>query len=260
MSEVIETSLRGLLRFLVVFDFFSDKRVVAGYSTDCGGSWRYNTKEDHANYELLAKEFGVSANRLVRVHQNHTNNILVVDGSNGGEGAIKEGSADFYDGIITREENLMLCVVTADCVPVFLFDSKNNVAGIVHSGKAGTAKAIVANAVLAMQERFNTRTENLQCILGPYISQKNYQLQKKDIVEFDEHFTKEECERFILAGEGGYYPDLGEAIAITLEKVGVNRKNIFDSRICTFDNKDLFSFRRDRIYKHLISFIMIKRE
>lgn len=243
----------------IIFDFFPEN-VIAGYSSDCDGSWHYNSPDDYANYELLAKELGISVNHIIRVRENHTDNVITVDSSNGGEGVIKDGTPGYYDGIITNAENLMLCIVTADCVPVFLFDSDHGAVGIVHSGKDGTVKEIVAKAVFDMENRFNTDPTNLQCILGPYISQKHYQLQKKDLVAFNTYFSSKERDRFIQSEKDGYIVDLGEAISITLEKAGLKRSNIFNCHTCTFENHDLFSFRRDRTYKHLISFIMLKNE
>ena len=243
----------------VTFDFFPGNKVVAGYSADCDGAWSYNKPDDYANYELLAKEFGITVDRLVRVHENHTNNILAVDSSNGGEGVIKDGTSGFYDGMITNAKNLMICVISADCVPVFLYDSDNNAIGIVHSGKEGTVKEVAAKAVSGMKDRFNTDPANLKCILGPFICQKHYQLQNKDITGFLKNYSDGQCDKFIKSDKDGYYVDLGTAICFSLEKAGLKPVNIFNCNVCTYENRNLFSFRRDRNYiRHIISFIMLK--
>ena len=56
-----------------------------------------------------------------------------------------------------------------------------------------------------------------------------------------------------------YYVDMGEAIRISLMKKGVLSENIVDHHICTYEEKALYSWRRDHLKdKRIISFIYKK--
>jgi copper oxidase (laccase) domain-containing protein len=115
----------------------------------------------------------------------------------------------------------MLCVVTADCTPVFLYDPVCGVAGMLHSGRAGTMKDISGKAVLKMQQEFGSKPRDIRCILGPYLCARHHEVERKDIEGFFELFSESECERFLKNKGIKYYVDMGEAIRISLMKKGV---------------------------------------
>ena len=98
------------------------------------------------NYSILAKRIGCS--RFVLGNQEHTDNILHVDGSYA-KRDIYDPVTYVADGLITREPELALVVFTADCVPVLL--EGPGVVAAVHAGWRGTAKGIAAKAVREMR-------------------------------------------------------------------------------------------------------------
>ena len=51
------------------------------------------------------------------------------------------------DAIITQLEGFGLGVVTADCVPIIIYDSKNKIIGCIHAGWKGALKGIIENTV-----------------------------------------------------------------------------------------------------------------
>ena len=231
--------------------------VVAGYSADMGGLFRY--AEDLPHFTALAETFGLTPKRMIRLHQAHTDKNLTVDGKNGGDGVIRDGTPEPYDGLISNENDLMLCVVTADCTPVFLYDPVCGVAGMLHSGRSGTMKDISGKAVLKMQQEFGSKPGDIRCILGPYLCARHHEVERKDIEGFFELFSESECERFLKNKGIKYYVDMGEAIRISLMKKGVLSENIVDHHICTYEEKALYSWRRDHLKdKRIISFIYKK--
>ena len=101
--------------------FFSKK---GGYSTgiykslNCGEGSKDNKKKINNNLKLIAKKMKIKNNNLVLMY--HTHGKRVVE--------IKRGNKKrklFSDAIITKEKNIALGVVTADCVPVLIYDKKN---------------------------------------------------------------------------------------------------------------------------------------
>ena len=57
------------------------------------------------------------------MHQTHSNKVIVISKNN-------KNSKNFYsDALITNIKGYALGVVTADCVPIILCDSKNQLIG-----------------------------------------------------------------------------------------------------------------------------------
>jgi polyphenol oxidase len=121
-------------------------------------------------------------------------------------------------------------------VPVFIFDPRHHAIGVAHAGWKGTHKAIALKTVQRMQEKYDSRFSDLKIILGPSIRECCYQVGQ----EFSGHFPLHIKER------GGHlYLDLIKANRDQLLQAGILQENIFDSGICTYCNKNYFSFRRD---------------
>ena len=219
--------------------------VISGYTTDNDGKYGNNLTEDVSNYRMLADRFGIDVNSMVRVSQKHTDNILVATKDNGGDGIIRDNISEAEDAIVTNEKNLMICIVTADCVPVFLYDEKTKAIGLSHCSRVGITKNMPAKTVMKMVEQFGTRPEDISVILGPYLSQKHHEVEAKDIDMFKEFFSKDEIERFVISKGDKFYVDMGEATGISLSRTGVTRDKIMDERVCTYDNAELYSWRRD---------------
>ena len=74
------------------------------------------------------------------------------------------------DGLITDIPGLALCIFTADCTPILLYDPVKRCAGAVHAGWRGTAMDIAGKAVRKMAETFGSRPENICAAVGPCIS------------------------------------------------------------------------------------------
>ena len=62
------------------------------------------------------------------------------------------------DAIITREKGVALGVVTADCVPILLFDYENKIVGCIHAGWKGAFSGILKKTIDIFGE---TKTTNL---------------------------------------------------------------------------------------------------
>jgi hypothetical protein len=163
--------------------------------------------------------------------QVHGDDILV---ARGGVGASK-GCPD-ADAYITDEKNLPIAIRTADCVPVFIFDPRRRVIGLAHAGWKGTYKGIAAKTVQRMRAKFASEPSDLKIVLGPSIRECCYQAGE----EFRHYFPSHTKDR------GGYlYVDVVGANRDQLLQAGVLKENIFDSGICTYCNKNYFSFRRE---------------
>jgi YfiH family protein len=73
------------------------------------------------------------------------------------------------DGLVTDVSGLALGILTADCFPVLLVDTKKKAVGAFHAGWRGTVKRIVEKGVGIMQLEFGSRPEDIHAAIGPGI-------------------------------------------------------------------------------------------
>jgi YfiH family protein len=77
------------------------------------------------------------------------------------------GPVDATDGVCTATKDLYLCVTTADCVPVFLYDPGVPAVGVVHAGWRGTVAQIARKGVEAMVWELGAQPSRMRAFVGP---------------------------------------------------------------------------------------------
>ena len=172
--------------------------------------------------------------------QTHSNNVKYVD---------KPGIYRNVDGLVTNLENkIKLVIQTADCVPIFITDLKKKNVGLVHSGWKGTANSIIVSAISVFINE-GSDIKDISVYLGPCIKKCCYEI-KDDVSKFFDN-------KFIIKKNKMQFLDLESKIFDDVLKIGLTEKKLFKSNICTFENKNFCSFRRDnknsrRMYSYLI--------
>ena len=162
------------------------------------------------------------------------------------------------DAIITNQKKLPIGVLTADCVPILIYDDKSSIVGAIHAGWKGAYKGIIKK-VINYLIKLGCRKKNIHVAVGPCISQKNYNV--KD--DFQQKFIKKDKKNkiFFKIRKKIIYFDLLNYVKSQLESCKI--PNIDVINIDTFDNKNnFFSARRSLRLKHddygrNISIIMI---
>lgn len=166
------------------------------------------------------------------------------------------------DGIVTKNRFLVPCVTVADCVPLFLYDTKTGAFGAFHSGWKGTG--IIGGGVRKMAELYGSKPENIAAAIGPHIGNCCYFVDGERAEYFRENFT-EDCveEDSSKMGEKLRFKlSLTKANLAVLEKSGILEENIVVSTDCTCcskfgdekfgDRKNVFgSFRRQAAFLDL---------
>lgn len=134
------------------------------------------------------------------------------------------------DGIFTREEGVLIGIKTADCVPLII--SNKNFVGALHCGWKGLSLGILKN----MEELIKKEKSSLkECLffLGPSICGKCYEVKDDVGLFFSEFFKKGKL-------------DLKGFILDFLIKKGVPLEKVIIDKNCTFCNKSLPSYRREK--------------
>ena len=72
------------------------------------------------NRTQLAEKLGIEVQQLVFPRQTHTDCVAEIDG-------IPDCEITETDALVTNQKGICICVQTADCVPILLFDSAKKV-------------------------------------------------------------------------------------------------------------------------------------
>ena len=194
---------------------------------------------ENSRKELAAK-LGIQPNQLIFPRQTHTNCVAeILD--------IPEAEINETDALVTNQPRICLCVQTADCVPILLFDPVENVIAAVHAGWRGTVNKIVEIAVQKMIVEYHSSPQNIVAAIGPSISPEIYEVGnevveavKKSIPNYEITLRKN--------SSGKFHFNLWEANRQILIETGVSLKNIEILGECSFQNSNkYFSARKEGI-------------
>ena len=149
------------------------------------------------------------------------------------------------DALITNVPGYCVCVTTADCVPVLLYDKKLQVVAAIHAGWRGTVARIVEKTVSVMDNQYGSQGKDLIACIGPSISLEAFEVGDEVYQAFCEAgFDMNQIAR----KEAKWHIDLWEANRQQLLAYGVKPEHIEISGICTYhNNDDFFSARRQGI-------------
>lgn len=185
--------------------------------------------------KLLSEEFNVPENRIYLPVQEHTNRIHLLG---------PDMTPVVADAVITSRKKILIGVLTADCVPVILYDKVNEVAAAVHAGWRGTAKRILPDTIAMMRERFRSSPPDILAAVGPSIKQCCYEV-GHEVVEGLMKVTGEGD--FYIKRDGSNYVDIAAANKIQALDAGVLPENLWLSGECTCCSPDKYhSYRYSR--------------
>lgn len=205
------------------------------------------------NRRRAAKALGASPAIIVNPWQVHSPDAVIVDKP-------FEGERPKADAIVTGTPGLAIGVLTADCGPILFLDESANVIGAAHAGWKGALGGVLESTIAAM-ETLGAKATRIKAVLGPSISQANYEVGP----EFVETFAKAATGNAVWftpstrAGHSMF--DLCGYTLDRLEKAGVDASCV---NLCTYaDDERFYSYRRtthrkEPDYGRQISAIMLK--
>lgn len=194
------------------------------------------------NFELLSENTGIPMEYMVLTRQVHGCEITVVNKRHCGMGLLRDRTFGDSDGLITAEKNVALVTFHADCVPVYLYDCRKKVIGLIHSGWRSTLLKISARAVKIMKEEFGCNASDIFAVIGPCIRKCCFEVGGDVYEDFLKAFPDCTC-AFESSGSKPRI-DLACIIEHTLAGEGVRAENINDMNRCTVCEKDVFFSHR----------------
>lgn len=206
------------------------------------------------NHRLFSDAVGYDSKRLVMSDQIHETTVIRVYEEDAGAGVLRRG----VDGLMTDVKKLPLMTFYADCVPLMIYDTKNHVIAMSHSGWRGTVARIGEITLKRMKEEYGTDPIDVRVAIGPSICQDCYEVDKTLLDAFYESFSEASRDWFKPSvNEDHFMLDLQSACRYTLIRAGVKKENIAMPDLCTCCNPDfLFSHRASHGKRGNLSVVM----
>ena len=215
--------------------FFSKKNGFSkGFykSLNCGKGSKDNKKNILKNLNYVSKKFSVKKKNLILMNQTHSNKVIEINKNN----YKKKINAD---AIITREKGLALGVVTADCVPIIIYDLKNEIIGCIHAGWKGAISGIIQNTIKKIK-KLNSEN-NIFASIGPCIGKNSYEVNLDFYRKFID-LSRKNYKYFTYKNKNKKLFNLRTFVADKLKEVNVKVDHVNHD---TFKEKNnFFSYRR----------------
>lgn len=256
------------VRSALLDEMSADSRIAHGFFSRSGGVSKglyrglnvgLGSSDDRGdvmeNRTRVSRWFDLDIDRLVTVHQVHSPRVHIATLENRTE-------RPQADALVTSTPGLVLGVLTADCGPVLFADPEAGIVGAAHAGWRGAFDGVLESTVAAMQG-LGARTERIVAVLGPSISQDNYEVGPEFVDRFLLGDPASEIHFVASAKPGHALFDLRRFTLDRLRAAGVKAEMLSD---CTYaDETAWYSYRRathrnEPDYGRQISAIAIKED
>ena len=236
--------------------FFSRKNGVSKgiyNSLNCGINSKDNKENVIQNINIVSKKLNCEKKPIVALNQNHGNKVVCFNNRKDVKNKI------IGDAIVTTMKNVGISVLTADCVPILIYNPKKKIVGCVHAGWKGALNGIIENTIDKFLE-LNSNTRDLVVAIGPCINHHHYEVGHDFYKKFVDQ-NKNNQQFFIVLNDKKYLFNIRSYINAKLIRLGIN--NIDHIEMDTFSNKEnFFSYRRskkndDKDYGRCISVIIM---
>ncbi|NMB56806.1 peptidoglycan editing factor PgeF [Candidatus Beckwithbacteria bacterium] len=203
--------------------------------------------------QFLKTEFEIEHKQLFYCRQTHSDKTKILTSQS-------KYLNQNYDGLMTAKVKTALLIKHADCVPIFLYDQKQKVIALVHSGWKGTKLKIGLKTLKSMETNFGSQAKDILIAIGPCARQCCYFFNQNQ--EHAQLLKNPEWFEFIQQKDKFYFLDLVGFIKQMFFTAGVLKNHIEDCGICTICASSYHSYRKQKKEKQEringISLMMIK--
>lgn len=192
-----------------------------------------------ANREALSRVF--TSTQLLFTQQTHGTEVYVLDDHHPPAAPLKvdakasmqadAGAPPRADAIVCAHPGTFAAIQVADCQAVLLVDPRRRVVANIHSGWRGSCANIIGRTIATLQERCGSRPSDLLAGIGPSLG--------PCCGEF-RHYREELPRSLWKYGNQSAHFDFWTLSRDQLIAAGMSAGQIFQSRICTRCNSDLF--------------------
>ncbi len=146
------------------------------------------------------------------------------------------------DGAACPRPGPVLCVLTADCLPLALYHPRG-AGALLHAGWRGTIYNIAGHGVRSLCKMVKAEPGEVSAVIGPGIGPCCYRVDRERARLFREVFGN--SQGVVIEGRDGTFLDLRTANLVNLQKAGVRPERIAVLDVCTCCREEYFSHRRE---------------
>ncbi|AGA65232.1 hypothetical protein B488_12400 [Liberibacter crescens BT-1] len=187
------------------------------------------------NRSYIASWFSLPVNKLITAQQVHSATVAILDADYDKKMPIEA------DGLVTDKMNVIIGVMTADCVPVLFVDPNKRIIGASHAGWRGVLSGILENTVEKIVSLGAIQEQIIAC-LGPSITSAYYEVGPefvKQFLAYDISYQDFFCPSL---KESYFMFDLPSLVLRKLSTLGVQATSL---ERCTYkEHSNFFSYRR----------------
>jgi polyphenol oxidase len=154
------------------------------------------------------------------------------------------------DACFTELQDVSLNVVTADCVPILLYECKKKIVWVVHAGWRGSSEKILQRTLEVLKEKHQCNMKDIFLYIWPSICRTCYEVG----AEVASHFPES-----IIQTWEKYFLNLKRENLTQALEYWILREHIEISDECSFElSEKYFSYRRERWMERCICGIGMK--
>ena len=168
------------------------------------------------------------------------------------------------DGSITADRNDVLCILSADCLPILFTDQAGDIVAACHAGWRGLVRGVIDQT---LQEMINLKKPDdpfiylsqLMAYIGPGIGPEFFEVGPEVRQAFLNCSADPQIAACFMATgiEDKYLANLFALARINLQSLGLHQ--IYCADHCTYsDSTHLYSYRRNKITGRFGSFIYLE--
>ena len=209
-------------------------------SLNCGLGSKDSKFRIKKNLNFVSKKLQIKEKNLKLMYQTHSNKVSIITRKNLGKKRFHS------DAMITALKGIGIGVLTADCVPILLYENKKRIVGCIHAGWRGAFLGIIENTIKKIS-KINPNSNIIACV-GPCIGKKNYEIDNK----FYKKFITQSKKNRIYFSPGRTNKKLFDLRKFVYEKLKRLNVKIDNLKYDTFQDKNnFFSYRRSKKLKEL---------
>jgi len=218
------------------------------------GSLALHTREDPQsilqNRRDIQRHFRLESMHMVTANQTHSDHIVAIETSRSYGWISHEDAVASCDALVTPLANVCLGILTADCVPLLLYDPVKHIIAAVHAGWRGSAKRITLKTVRFMQHRYRSNPQDILAAIGPSIRACCYEVGEDVAARFATY------DKGVVRYNNRYFLDLVAINRTQLLEAGIQTTRINVSPACTAcEEQRFFSYRKTQCSGRFLSFI-----
>lgn len=218
--------------------FSAYPRLIFGWSDKKDGPMKISEVTSRTaliNRQRFLKTLGIDPDSVVSGEIVHGNHVETVRHDN------LRTTLTGTDALLTNEKNIFLAVTIADCLPIFLYNPKTEVVGLIHAGWRGLANNVIDKTITKLATYYNANPQQTIALIGPAIGSCHFEIKSEVKKIFETEYDKQ-----IIWREHQIFLDLKQIAKRQLRKAGIAETQISINKDCTFcDSTKYFSFRRD---------------